>query len=360
MSRKKQSGNGNGGAGRSVEEFKTRHNPDADIVWLRQRVAELEAQRDQEKLKTGEALEIVHDLRDAIVQARPQRMAYLPPKAPGKSSPCTMVLHLSDWHYGAVTRAEEVDDFGEYSPEIAESRVRFLGERIIDKVAAQRKGYHVPTLQIVGTADYISGDIHPELQVTNAFPCPVQSVRCGYLMGELFEMLASHFEEVLVDLITLDNHGRLTRKPQAAQGGLNNWGFVTAEIAAQYCRNLKNVKVNIHAKPSALVTVGPERYLAFHGHQIRAWMNKPYYGFDRRVAMEAVKRMNIPAKSFTKLLLGHFHVSFDGDYWKTGGALSGTDAHDHDVGRFSPPNQTSWFVHPLHGEFDWTRWWLQK
>lgn len=32
-----------------------------------------------------------------------------------------------------------------------------------------------------------------------------------------------------------------------------------------------------------------------------------------------------------------------------------TDANDHNNGRKSDPHQTAWFVHPEHGEFDWTR-----
>ena len=107
-----------------------------------------------------------------------------------------------------------------------------------------------------------------------------------------------------------------------------------------------------------MVKIGPESYLAMHGHQIRGWSGKPYYGFDRRVAMEAVKRMGIPEHAFTKLLMGHFHHGFNGDTWMLGGSLSGTNAFDHSCGRYGKPHQTGWFVHPTHGEFDWTRWWL--
>jgi hypothetical protein len=171
-------------------------------------------------------------------------------------------------------------------------------------------------------------------------------------------MFAPHFETITADLVTLDNHGRLTKKPQAAQGGLNNWGYVVAQIAAQRVSRQPNIRVNIHAKPSALVAIGPERYLAFHGHQIRGWAGKPYYGFDRRAAMEAIKRMGVPESAFTSLLMGHFHHAVNGDVWRLGGSLSGTDAFDHSCGRHSKPHQTSWFVHPVHGEFDWTRWHL--
>ena len=343
--------------GRTLDEFQTAHNPTSEVVFLRDRIRDLESRHDIAKKATGEALEIVHELRAAIAVADPVRMQYTP--QPGTSgAPCTHALHITDWHYGAVIEKDEVDGFGEFSPQIAERRIAALTRMIIDKTEAQRHGYNVPHLHIIGTADYISGDIHPELQVTNAFPCPVQAVRCGYAMGGMLAAFAPHFETVTADLVTLDNHGRLTRKPQSAQGGLNNWSFVVAEIAAQHVSAIVNVAVRIHAKPSALVAIGPERYLAFHGHQIRGWAGKPYYGFDRRAAMEAIKRMGVPETAFTSLLLGHFHHAMNGDVWKLGGSLSGTDAFDHSCGRHSRPHQVGWFVHPTHGEFDWTRWWL--
>ncbi len=342
--------------GRNIADFKNRYNPSADVVFLRQRVAELEAKQVQERTATGEALEIIHALQQAIETAGPVTMQYNPTKR--TTSPCVHVLHLADWHYGAITKRDDVDGFGEYNSAIANRRIQALGQAIIDKTIAQRHGYNVPTLHVIGTADYISGDIHYELQVTNEFPAPVQAVRCGYALGGLLIMLAPHFERILVDLVTLDNHGRLTRKPQSAEGGINNWGYVVAEIAKQFVSRSNHVEVRIHAKPSALVTVGPERYLCFHGHQIKGWAGKPYYGFDRRVAMEAVKRMGVPDAAFTKLLFGHYHHGFNGDNWIMGGSLSGTDAFDHSQGRHSKPHQTSWFVHPKHGEFDWTRWWL--
>ena len=343
--------------GRSVEEFKAQHNPESDVVYLRKRVKELEAKRTDEKQSTGEALEIVHALREAIAGAEPVRMFYTLNKATGGSD-CTHVLHITDWHYGAVIDRDEVDGFGVFDPDIAEARVADLGRMIVRKTEAQRHGYKVPNLHIIGTADFISGDIHQELQVTNAFPAPVQAVKCGYLMGGLFAMLAEHFDRIEADIITQDNHGRLTRKPQSAQGGLNNWSYVVAEIAAQHVKAIANIGVRVHAKPTALVTVGPEKYLAFHGHQIKGWGGIPYYGIDRRVAMEAVKRMGAPDAVFTRLLTGHLHVAVDGPVWKIGGSLSGTDAFDHSCGRHSKPHQTSWFVHPTHGEFDFTRWWL--
>lgn len=213
--------------------------------------------------------------------------------------------------------------------------------------------------QVNGLVVHNSGDIHPELQCTNAFPAPVQAVKAGYLIGQMIMQLAPLFPKVRVELITQDNHGRLTKKPQASDGGLNNWGFVVANIAKEYVKEQKNVAVNIHAANSAIVPVGPEQYLIFHGHTMKGWSGLPYYGFDRRVQKEAVSRMNVPTdKHFTRMVFGHFHVAFNGDYWSSGGCVSGTDAFDHSQGRHSKPHQSSWLVHQKHGEFSWTRWWL--
>lgn len=342
---------------RGEKEFQKTFNPDPEVVFLRQQLKAMEAKLHSEKVGTGEAKELVDAVRQEILISKPKKLQYTGVDEVS-TSPCTHVLQLTDWHYGAVTAADEVDGFGSFGPESAEQRVLQLGNRIIEETNKKRHGHCIPNLQIIGTGDYVSGDIHPELQVTNAFPAPVQAVRCGYLMGTLLEMFAPHFENVTADLITLDNHGRLTTKPQASQGGYNNWGYVVAEVAKQYALKHKNVDIRIHAKPTALIPVGPERYLAFHGHQIRGWAGKPYYGFDRRAAMEAIKRMGVPEQSFTKMLVGHFHHGFNADVWMLGGSLSGTDAFDHSCGRFGRPHQTSWLVHPKYGEFDWTRWWL--
>ncbi len=342
--------------GRGLDEFESRHNPAQEVLFLREAVAELTRKLEEQKRLTGETRETMFALTNSIQTARPVEMVYQPRAKSG--TPLTHVLHLTDLHYGEVTLKDEVDGFGEFNPEIAERRLSQLGQHILRKTHTMRHGYHVPNLHILGTADYISGDIHEELQVTNAFPCPVQAVKCGYALGALVKMFAPHFEKITVDMCTLDNHGRITRKYQSSEGGLNNWSYVVAEVLKQYLSAQKNVEVHVHAKASALISIGPERYLIFHGHQMRGWAGKPYYGFDRRVAMEAVKRMGVPDQAFTKLVFGHFHTATNEKDWQLGGCLSGTNAFDHGCGRHAKAHQTAWFVHPTHGEFDWTRWFL--
>lgn len=341
--------------GHDPAAFEQRYNPAQEVEHLRAKVAELQNRLRLERDATGEARLITLGLTEAIKAAEPPPMLYKANKIVGE--PLTYVLHLTDLHNGEVTKKDEVDGFGEFNPEIFNARLARLGQYVIDHVKVQRAGYAIPTLHIFGTGDYVSGDIHDELKVTNAYPAPVQAVNCGYALGALVAMLAPHFKTINSDWITCDNHGRMTRKNQAAEGGENNWGYVVAHIVKQHCARMSNVNVNIHAKASALVPIGDyEKFLIFHGHQIKGWAGIPYYGFERRVAMEAVKRMNAADSGFTKLLFGHFHISVDAQNFLTGGSLSGTNAFDHSCGRHSPAHQTSFMVHPKHGQFAFTRW----
>lgn len=341
---------------RSLDEFKSRHSPDQEVEHLRAKVNELNRKLTAERNVTGEARLITLALTEAIEACEPVKMQYKASKP--SETPLTYVMQLTDLHEGEVTKKDEVDGFGEFNPDIFTARIMKFGNYVIEQAKVMRAGFNIPNLHILGTGDYISGDIHDELKVTNAYPAPVQAVNAGYKIGAMVEMLAPHFASITFDMITLDNHGRLTQKNQASQGGENNYGFIVAHIVKQYCSRLSNVEVKIHAKASAMACIGKERYLLFHGHQIKGWAGLPYYGFDRRIAMEAVKRMGVPEAAFTKMVMGHFHVAVDAPHWIIGGSLSGTNPFDHSCGRHSQAHQTSWLVHPTHGHFNFCRWWL--
>lgn len=326
------------------------------IEFLRSRVAELERGQRKASRSDGELLETLDGILSAVKQAKLPPQAKLDLQARASSAPCEMVVHATDWHYGRMQASDEIEGFNEYSPEIARARVSELTQKLLRKVWVQRAGYNVPKLRIICTGDMISGDIHDELRASNAFPAPQQAVECGYLFGAFVSQLSANFTETEVDFVTLDNHGRLTQKPQSTQGGVNSWGYIVGEVARRFNAGLPSVRFNLHTCPLAVVKVGPEKYLCFHGHQIKGFNGIPYYGLDRRVALEAIKRMGLPDVEFTKMLTGHLHVAFNAPKWGIGGSLSGTDTYDHNQGRHARAHQSSWFVHPEHGEFDWTRW----
>src|SRR3546814_8260596 len=91
---------------KSLQQFKAEFDPSQEVIFLRQRVGELESYLRQEKSAHGESRELMLALSSAIEKAEPVKMIYKPTKKP--SAPCTHVLHLTDLHWGEVTKKDEV------------------------------------------------------------------------------------------------------------------------------------------------------------------------------------------------------------------------------------------------------------
>ncbi len=345
------------------EEFKSKHDPSDEVRHLRAQVQELEGKLHERKQTSGQVREAMSEVTAATKVARAPELLYHPPTDKTKT-PITNVVQLTDWHIGQTTNPDYVEEFGDFNYNLAVQRVGRLGDCIVKKVQTVRANARCDDCHIIGTADWVSGDIHDELVRTNEFPAPVQAVKAGYLLGSFIRGLSQHFTNVKVDLLTAGNHDRITRKPQSEDGGLNSWGYVTTEIAKQHVTDCPNVKVTIHPSLSKVVDVAGQRYLIYHGHGIKGTWGIPFYGIERKKQKEAMARMNMTQDThFDKIVIGHFHTALNHEHWLIGGSLSGTTAFDHEAGRHSRPHQTSWFVHGTkdkrgHGEFDWTRWWL--
>ena len=59
------------------------------------------------------------------------------------------------------------------------------------------------------------------------------------------------------------------------------------------------------------------------------------------------------SERFNFSAMGHFHVpGFIEGATLMNGSLSGTTEFDHSVGRFSPPSQLAFMVHPNHKIFN--------
>jgi len=276
-------------------------------------------------------------------------------------TPCVVVLHWTDWHYGAVQEADEIEQSNQFSPEILKQRIRNLCDDFIRWVAALRKSYIIEECIVLDTGDNISGDIHHELQVTNAFPTPVQAFECGILKGEALAMLSPHFKKLRMEFIVPDNHSRLTKKPQSKQQGLNSHNYVVGHVGKLVSSNQSNLEFNIHLPHVKVVEVSTRKYLITHGHGVQSWMGIPYYGIERKIAKEAMGRLIGPDENrFHKVIQGHYHAPLTHPYFWIGGSASGTDAFDHKCGRRSIPIQCAWVVHPVHAEFNRTDFLLRE
>lgn len=276
-------------------------------------------------------------------------------------SECVAVMHISDVHMGTVQEADEIENFNEYSPEIAESRCMDYVHKSLEWVEMHRLAYPIPKLAVIVTGDLISGDIHDELKITNAYPSPVQVVVAGNLLARQIMYMAPHFESVDVHFLVADNHARLTKKPQAKEEGYNSLNYIVGMIAMQYLKDVENINFNIYPQYEKVIQVLNRNYLIMHGHNIRGWMGIPWYSIERKIAKESTARMGLMLDEyfnkrneigFHKLVFGHFHQPMDHPLYTCSGSVQGTDAYDHKDGRYAKPSQSAWMVHPKYGEFD--------
>jgi hypothetical protein len=339
----------------SIKDLKKEIDPDEEILDLRDQVDGLNKRLKEYKKEHGSLKTFFRDTKQAIAALDPTPMEYAPPDKKAKvSSPVTAVFQIADVHMGMEQLPDEVEGFNEYSPEICVNRSMFYMKQGVEWVELHRSNYTIDEARIICTGDNISGDIHRELSITNAFPTPVQVVRAGILIADQVKYLAPHFSKVVVEFISEDNHSRLTKKPQSKEAGYNSLNYLVGFIAQERLRELKNVTFNLYPMLQKVIKVQNRAYLITHGHSVQGWAGFPWYGLDRKVGREATKRMQARKQMFDLIVAGHYHTKLVTPGWMLCGSVSGTDAYDHKNARYSPPSQAAWMVHPKWGEFDRT------
>lgn len=321
-------------------------------------IVHLRTQNKQLEREITRLLGVVGNQKDMAQMVANAVMAYpqaprVPWKKPAKpSSPVTAVLKLSDWHIGEFINPKETEGFGRYDWETARGRVSFLVDSFLAWVLTQRTGYQIDHCAVFCEGDYVSGDIHEELLVTNEFPLPVQTANAGLLLGEVGVRLSPHFESVTFYEVGADNHGRLQKKPQFKQKTQNSMSYLVHVITNAALAKHNNVNIVVSDGIKYLAKVAGKKFLIEHGDTTKAWMGIPYYGLERTRAREATRRMQTEL-GFDYQSIGHWHVPG----WVSGnilmnGSLSGTTEFDHGCGRHSSPSQVAFLVHPKHGVFN--------
>lgn len=349
----------------NLNEDHLRDKHGAKTKELRRKLREKDSILEGYKKTHGKMELFFEEIRSLIPRVAPTPVIYNPKQDYRVKRPVYHVAQITDWHYGAVQDPDEIEGFGVFSPTICEERAIKYAKKLIDRVTLQRHNMRVDELHIIETGDMISGDIHQELTTTNAFPVPEQVVLVSDLLARFIGMLAQHYKKVVVHYLVADNHSRKTRKPQSKQEGLNSENFIIGHYTADMLKEQQNVVFNLYPQYEKVISIANMQYLIMHGHSLRGWMGIPWYSFQRHVGKEATARMSqimdapdlvtAAAKiGFHKLITGHFHTPFNHPLYSCSASMSGTDAYDHKDGRHAKPGQSSWFVHPEHGEFDRT------
>lgn len=335
--------------GTKIDQLKAeRQMTDRERLW-RERVAHVE--QDNRKLRTllADRQDFARECAAATVSADPLPVPRL--RVSRVRPTVYPALKLSDWHIGECVNAREVEGFNRFNWAIAQERIWAIVGSFLSYLEHHRQIYNIPQVTILGEGDYVSGDIHQELLVTNEFPLPVQTAKAGLLLGEVIRKIAGSVPRVHVSLVAADNHGRLQKKPQAKQKSSNNMSYIVNEFARAMNERTRNVTFQVAEGAKQVVTIGGYKFLSEHGDAVRGWAGHPYYGFSRLIGKEATRRMNTD-KGFHYWSIGHWHVpGFIEGRTVVNGSLSATSEFDHLNGRHADPAQVAFLV-GRHGLFN--------
>jgi len=237
----------------ALKEGELREQQSELVSELRSQLAQKDNVLKSYKKEHGKLEDFFAQISSTILPVLPLASVY--EKGSGKvGTPCVAVMRISDGHMGAVQLPDEIEGFGEFNPGLARSRQIDYAKRFCKWVDVNRGAYQIDEVAVLVTGDLISGDIHDELRITNAFPTPVQCVHAAEVLVEQIRIVASDFAKVTVHFLVEDNHARLTKIPQAKEAGYNSLNYIVGKLAEVYLSRVRNVEFNIYPQFEKVVS----------------------------------------------------------------------------------------------------------
>ena len=154
-----------------------------------------------------------------------------------------LVMHLSDEHADEVVKGHTVGHTEEFDFPIALCRAEQYVDSVLKFTQSTLTNYRFPVLHILNYGDHTSGEIHNATGHSYYRNMFRNCLAIGQMQAHMFRDLAPYFPRIEVVCLS-GNHGRRSVKKDF-NGPWDNWDYLVCEIAATYCRDLKNVRFHI-------------------------------------------------------------------------------------------------------------------
>jgi hypothetical protein len=223
----------------------------------------------------------------------------------------TIVLFLSDLHWGEVVRQEQVQGLNSYNKDIARRRLEKYFLNVIDLATSHWVGVPPERIVLILGGDMISGEIHDELGKTNDLT-PLEAVKD--LAWQLADGIASLAGAVKCPVEVIDipgNHGRLSRKPEAKNAVVNSFDTLVCDFVESSLRNEPGVKFYRSVSHDYVFDVYGWKFLANHGETLGSRGGTGFIGPAATAARgikNAFHNYNGQRVVLNAVLMGHFHT----------------------------------------------------
>jgi hypothetical protein len=321
--------------------------------------------------------EVKEELQGCLDEVSMEVVSVKPPKPPKNDDPVSLVLGLSDIHWGDTVDSDTVNGLNNYNPNIACLRL----ERVVDVTTAWAHNYSafsgVDELVLLLNGDNINNaaGLHPEESTDYAKVCK-QVLDSALVLSQVIMELSQIFPKVRVVAASSDNHSRSTKKSATSSvARATSWNTMLNELIAAYTNHLPNIEYEFGTAYLTLFGVKGFTWALSHGHFIKGGSG------NAGVPLNGLKKLNDVAvsKSVTNLrnadfnnistleeaialirsvvsvvLVGHHHQSalaqFNGSEGRIMPSLKGPDTYSLDVlNKYNPPAQSLFAVSKKHG-----------
>ena len=191
----------------------------------------------------------------------------------------TMLVSLNDIHYGQNIE----NSWNVYNPEVCEDRFSEYAAKIVE---IQEKE-NVEECVVWGNGDFISGNIHNEISVTNKENVIQQVIQVSELISGFLYFLSKHFKKIRFVSVA-GNHSRISKKEDALKDerldDMIEW-FLKARL-----QNLKNISFDEYDKIDTtmyIVNIQGLNFIGVHGdydnldngvNRLISMVDRPIYG----------------------------------------------------------------------------------
>jgi hypothetical protein len=268
---------------------------------------------------------------------------------PGVRSESVPILLCSDWHCGAVVRAESVNNLNSYDVQEFHRRAAALFVNALKVIRMVRSSCDVRQMVLFLGGDLIDNWLHPEQIQTQELSPTQQIIECERAIVAGIDHLLEHggFDRIVIPCC-YGNHGRTTPKMQADNAHATSLEWLMYQSLRRHYRHQDRLEWRI-SDGNVLYLEVLGRLLRFHhGDAIR------YQGGIGGLTIPLTKwqlRQDQGIKA-DHSFFGHFHQLTMGTGWSVNGSLIGPTAYGLKLG-FAPerPQQLLRF---LDSERGWT------
>lgn len=306
----------------------------------------------REVAKANKELEIVKDTLEITRKIRESQL--IVPKwmnekrKKDKRYRATAVQCWSDFHFGEVQTANEIDNTNAYSDVIAEMRFKELTKSSIQLLTEHTAGIDFDGVTIAGLGDVLTGTIHDELTKTNSETVFETVVRYVPMLASAIEEYANKFGNVYINNVN-GNHDRNTAKVEHKRGPQETIAWVLWAWLADRFRDSDQVHFVLPESWESRMQLYNTRFVLTHGY------GTPSNRYGAALALmkqkEKYARRDGRAGFYDEILLmGHYHQTVFTPEAIMSGCLKGIDAYAWKIWcEPAPPSQALFLVTPEHG-----------